>query len=235
MGARLGSITRNLPKAIIEVNGKELIQYTIDMAHYINVSRILVVGGYGFKFLKSFLLSNAPEAIVTENPDYKKGNVYSLKCALPHADDGFLLFNVDHVFSKDLLDVIMRTCGASKEITLFCDNIKPVEDDQMKVSIKENRLQKISKGMEIFDTGYIGLVYCPKAMLGSFIKATDEVLQISGVGAVTEDIINYLANNDNFIRIANVSGYEWFEVDTREDLHKAEVLVSGSPNKWIQY
>ena len=232
IGTRLGSITRNLPKALIEVMGKELIMHVVGMAHYINVSKIVVVGGCGFNNLKAFLEMNAPEAILTENPDYKKGNIYSLKYALPYIDDDFLVFNVDHVFSKDLLDVIMRTCDASNKITLFCDNAKPIEEDQMKIRKKEDKLQEISKKMKSYDTGYIGLVYCPKVMTSSFIKATNAVINKNDEGAMTEDILNCLVNEDKFIKVADVSSYEWFEVDTPEDLSQAEELVSGSPGKW---
>jgi L-glutamine-phosphate cytidylyltransferase len=232
MGTRLGSITRDIPKALIAVMGKELVRYIVGMALYVNVSKIIVVGGCGFNNLKAFLEANVPEAIVTENPDYKKGNIYSLKCALPFINEDFLIFNVDHVFSKDLLNIIIRTCDASKEITVFCDNIKHIEEDQMKVSANGNRLQKISKKMKSYDTGYIGLVYCPKVMTSSFIKATNAVMNKNNEDAMTEDILNYLVSEDKFIKVADVGGYKWFEVDTLEDLSQAEELVSGFPEKW---
>ena len=232
MGTRLGSITRNIPKALVEVMGKELVRYIVGMALYVNVSKIIVVGGCGFNTLKAFLETNVPEAIVTENPDYRKGNIYSLKCALPFTNEDFLIFNVDHVFSKDLLNIIIRACDTSKEITVFCDNIKPIEEDQMKVRKEKNQLQRISKKMETYDTGYIGLVYCPKVMTSSFIKATDAAIDQNGENAMTEDILNYLVSEDKFIKVVDVSCHEWLEVDTPEDFFQAEELVSGFPGKW---
>ena len=86
--------------------------------------------------------------------------------------------------------------------------------------------------MKSYDTGYIGLVYCPKVMTSSFIKATNAVINKNDEGAMTEDILNCLVNEDKFIKVADVSSYEWFEVDTPEDLSQAEELVSGSPGKW---
>lgn len=232
MGTRLGKVDKIYPKALVKVGGKELIKYIIDMAYYINVSKIFIVGGCGFNYLKSFIDSYAPEAILIENFDYKKGNLYSLKCALPCINDGSLIFNVDHVFSKDLLNKVEKACNNSNEITVFCDNLKPVEDDQMKISIKENRLSKISKTLKTYDTGYIGLLYCPKAMVDNFKSAVNEVGSKKGGDAVTEDIINYLAPRDKFIKVVDVGGYKWFEVDTPEDLSRAEILLSEFPEKW---
>jgi choline kinase len=102
----------------------------------------------------------------------------------------------------------------------------------MNFSTNGNRLQKIAKKIKSYDTGYIGLVYCPKVMLDSLIKATNAVINKNDEDAVTEDILNYLVSEDKFIKVADVSGHEWFEVDTPEDLSQAEELVSGSPGKW---
>tara|TARA_B100000315_G_C14407996_1_gene509633 strand:- start:182 stop:910 length:729 start_codon:yes stop_codon:yes gene_type:complete len=232
-GTRLGNITRNYPKAIVKVMDKELIRYVVDMVLYVNASKIVVVGGSGFNHLKSFISSYAPEVILTRNLDYEKGNLYSLKCALPYVNDSFLLFNVDHVFSRDLLDVVISVYNNSNEITLFCDNLKTIEDDQMKVSAEGNRLCKISKTLETYDTGYCGLIYCPKAMIDNFIRATNEISKKKGADAVTEDILNHLISKNQFISIVDIDGYQWFEVDTLEDLYKAELLVSDFPDKWV--
>jgi|TARA_B100001964_G_C14229684_1_gene599392 choline kinase len=235
IGTRIRSMTNCYPKAMLRVMDKELIRYVVDMAIYVNVNRIVVVGGSGYGYLGSLIhsLYSTDKVIMINNIDYKKGNICSVKCALPYIKDEFLLFNVDHVFSKELLETVMNRGIDLKEVTIFSDRIKDIEDDQMKILLSGTSLRNISKTLKRYDTGYIGLVYCPKSRLDGFIAAVDEVFEEMGNSGVTEDILNHLVDKGSTVLNEDISGYRWFEVDTPEDLIKAEALIADYPGCWI--
>ena len=45
-GSRLGDITKDLPKPLIDVNGKSIIQRQIDLLRQNNIHEIIIVTGY---------------------------------------------------------------------------------------------------------------------------------------------------------------------------------------------
>ena len=48
-GKRLGDITKDLPKPLLEINNKTLISYAIDFVKNIGIQDIVVVAGYHFE------------------------------------------------------------------------------------------------------------------------------------------------------------------------------------------
>ena len=45
-GSRLGSLTNDLPKPLVDVNGKSIIERQIDLLHKKNINDIVIVTGY---------------------------------------------------------------------------------------------------------------------------------------------------------------------------------------------
>jgi len=234
MGNRLGGITKTKPKALVQILDKEMLSYTINMADYINISEIVIVGGSGFKQISNYLISNYPNITLIENADYKKGNLYSLQNCLPFIDDDFFIFNVDHFFSKHLLNKIVSFCDGEKNIKVFCDKSNQILKDQMKVICNNDYMQKMSKQLINYDTGYIGLAFCPKSMLEALKRAVKQQINEKGSAAITEDIFNYLSNkNERSIFIADVSNHHWFEIDTTNDISYANFLLRKYPDYWV--
>ena len=234
MGRRLGNITKNKPKALVRLKKRELISYIIDMANFINISEVIVVGGSGFKQIKDYLDTHYPNIKLIENPSYQIANLYSLKGALPFVNDDFLLFNVDHIFSKKLLLLIKDICDDAKEFTVFCDNKKTILKDQMKVKLEKNYLKRISKSLINYDTGYIGIAFFPKMILRIVNSEVDKQIEIKGSHAVVEDIFNSISINDNKLVFAkNVSNHYWFEVDTVKDIESANLLLGKYSYNWV--
>lgn len=54
LGTRLGSLTKKIPKPMVKINGKPIIEHIIE--HYISfgVTEILVAGGYKYKVIKNY-------------------------------------------------------------------------------------------------------------------------------------------------------------------------------------
>ncbi len=203
------------------------------MAQYICALKIVIVGGFEFDHLKTYVNSFCPDAEIVQNINYRMGNLYSLQCALPFIDDEFLLFNVDHVFSRKLIETVYLKSFTKNEIIIFCDHLKEIQDDQMKVRIEENKLSKIAKNLSNYHTGYIGLTYCPNNMLESYIQACSYMAKKNRESIVVESVLNHLVSQKKRIQIVDVSGFDWFEVDTPEDVKQAEHLVTAFPDIWV--
>ncbi|MDE6177459.1 MAG: phosphocholine cytidylyltransferase family protein, partial [Paramuribaculum sp.] len=107
MGRRLGDLTRNNTKCMIEVNGVKLIDRMLSQLFSAGLSRIVIVVGYEGKSLRDYIVSRYPDAPLefVENPVYDRtNNIYSLWLARDYmtADDTLLLES-DLIFEDDVL------------------------------------------------------------------------------------------------------------------------------------
>ena len=55
MGNRLGKYTKDNTKAMVELNGKKLIEYTLDSLEKYNVKDVVIVVGYKKENLMSYI------------------------------------------------------------------------------------------------------------------------------------------------------------------------------------
>ena len=96
MGKRLGSETYNKTKAMVEVNGKTLIERCLDSVVMHPIDRIILVVGYEKEKLKSFLGESYKglDIVYVENNDYATtNNIYSVFLAKDYLleDDTILI------------------------------------------------------------------------------------------------------------------------------------------------
>ena len=103
MGSRLKNKTRNIPKALVKVKGRELLFYVLEFLKDSKINEIIIVGSYKFEKLWDLIERERKayeiEIKLVENKEYRKGNILSLLAALPYIRDDFVLMNVDHIYN----------------------------------------------------------------------------------------------------------------------------------------
>ncbi len=220
LGNRLGELTQDKPKALVKVGNLELIKHVLNFLDNPKISDIAVVTGYKSDLLSSFIKNASDKIKIFFNPNFKLGSIKTIECALPFLDDDFLLSNVDHIYPKQILE---RVLNNASEITAICDFDRNLVDDDMKIKLNTSgHLKKISKTLADFDGGYIGMTYCSKTHLKIYHDAIKAVIKDSGELSSVESILDTLAQNGEKINICDASNIGWLEVDTEEDLKKAE-------------
>ena len=103
-GSRLGKITDNLPKPLVEVKGKPVISYLIDKLINLNVTEIFVNMHYKHELLKKFILDSSYKVKI--NLIYEPtllGTAGTLK-SLNHqlSTENFIVMHGDNYFQDDL-------------------------------------------------------------------------------------------------------------------------------------
>ena len=108
MGRRLGELTKNNTKCMLEVNGRRLIDRFIDQLSKYNLHRIVIVVGYEGKKLVEYI-SNLNISFVN-NPIYDKtNNIYSLALAKDLlCEDDTILMESDLIFDDGMLDLLVN-------------------------------------------------------------------------------------------------------------------------------
>jgi len=231
-GSRLVNLTRDLPKALIPVAGRPLIDHALDFVRCLDCERIHVVGGFYFDKLRDHLAgSNHPNLRLMENKAFLRGSILTLTRALPEIEGGLLLLNVDHIYPRKLARYFAERRGGLEEVTAFVDFDRPLHEDDMKVHLDEGRrhVAKISKGLHEFDAGYIGLTYVPAGEMARY-KATAAKVAEEDDGAVVENVLQALIRGGREPAVLVASETRWLEVDTPWDLANAERILQWVPD-----
>ena len=114
MGKRLGHLTQDNTKCMIQVNGVTLIERMLRQLDNLSPSleKIVVVTGYKGAKLKSFisLLDISTPVEYVDNPLYAAtNNIYSLYLAKEHLlQDDTLLFESDLIFEDSVIDALLH-------------------------------------------------------------------------------------------------------------------------------
>jgi choline kinase len=230
LGSRLGSLTRDLPKALIEVAGRPLLLHALSFAQRLRPSRIIVVGGFGFPLVRAALAKfhgdDTPPVELVENPRFRDGNLVSLLAAKPLVSDGFLLMNVDHIYRPSIAAVVAPEVA---EVTAFIDTDRKLGDDDMKVERGgDGRVVAIAKKLAKFDCGYVGMTRVPGALLDRYFQEADRALAEEGRAIHVERILARLAKTDNAPSCRDISGHGWLEVDTQAERAAAEAALASA-------
>jgi choline kinase len=228
LGSRLGSLTKDLPKALIDVGDAPLLVHALRFATRLTPSQIVVVGGFGFPLVQpvfaDFQQGPAAQAkipmILVENRDFRQGNILSLQAARPHLDEDFVLLNVDHIFRPSIAPLV---AAATADVTAFVDTDRDLGADDMKVKRDpEGRVEAIAKTLTRFDCGYVGMTKVPRAALGRYFSAVDAAIQDEGTTIHVERILARLAQAGQPPLCRDISGHGWLEVDTPAERTSAE-------------
>lgn len=144
---RLRPITDTIPKCLIPVGGRPLLQRTIDALCAYGIHDIIIVVGYQAQSVISFCTNVYPEMPFTwvENPLFgSTNNAYSLLLARRHvSDQEMILLDGDILFDPRLIGHLL---SSSHKNILLLRSTRSLGAEEIKVAAdSENRVRTISK------------------------------------------------------------------------------------------
>ena len=235
MGKRLGELTSENTKCMVEVNGVTLIDRMLHQLERLHLSRIVIVIGYEGKKLMDYIgtLDIQTPICFVNNPVYDKtNNIYSLSLAKEYlVKEDTLLLESDLIFEDSVLDILLEDSRESlvlvdKYLSWMdgtCVKIGPedtIESFIPKHNIDFRDMSQLYKTVNIykFSKNFSETHYVP------FLEAYTKAL---GNNEYYEQVLRVIAVLDNpEIKVKKLSGQSWYEIDDIQDLDIAQSLFA---------
>ncbi|MFC7537095.1 NTP transferase domain-containing protein [Sphingomonas sp. GCM10030256] len=232
-GSRLGALTANRPKCLIEFAGRSLLDRQLDTLAANGVDEAVVVTGFRDDQIEAALqrrraAGEGPRVRTLFNPFYKVAdNLGSLFIAREELAGDLLVWNGDTMVSEDLMARVVANRGAGICVTI--DRKDGYDADDMKVIVAaDGKLRAIGKRLnEGVNAESIGLLAFRDGGAERFRDAIERAMRTSeGTNIWYLRVIHHLAQNGH-VGTLDISGDEWGEVDFPADVERAEELVQA--------
>lgn len=218
-GQRLGDITKDLPKPLLEINNKALINYAIDFVKNIGIEDIIVVAGYHFKQMGKKIQEIDKKIKVIDNPDFHFQNLVSFAKGLEQVENqNLLVCNADYIFKKTSAEAVAKNLNG---IAVYCSyDLSGNDEDVVKVKVDENRnLIEMSKQLTNFEAIYTGIWFFEAKYIPELREVVEEILEKEDKNkTAVEAVFREFVKRGFQIKAVDIGKADWFEIDTSEEL-----------------
>ena len=229
-GSRLGHLTDDRPKCLIDFSGRTLLDRQLDTLAANGVDEAVVVTGFHDELVNAAIAARtgAPKVRTIYNPFYKVAdNLGSLFIARHELEGDCLVWNGDTLVSEQLMS---RVVGNDRQgICVTIDRKDGYDADDMKVVVDgEGQLHAIGKRLPLEDVNAesIGLLAFRAGGAELFREWIEKVIRTSeGTTIWYLRVIHQIAQAET-VWTFDIQGEEWGEVDFPPDVEAARALTA---------
>ena len=245
MGKRLGELTKNNTKCMVEVNGIRLIDRMITQLSKFNLNRLVIVVGYEGKKLIDYIGHRYDDILKIEyinNPIYDRtNNIYSLALAKEElCKDDTILLESDLIFEDRMLELLINHRDPDLALvakyetwmdgTMVCvDNDRNITNFVPKEAFCYENADVYYKTVNIykFSSEFSKYQYVP------FLEAYCRVM---GNNEYYEQVVRILLHlHSSTLKALPITNEKWYEIDDVQDLDIASTIFSDKDIKWKEY
>lgn len=245
MGKRLGELTKNNTKCMVEVNGIRLIDRMITQLSKFNLNRLVIVVGYEGKKLIDYIGHRYDDILKIEyinNPIYDRtNNIYSLALAKEElCKDDTILLESDLIFEDRMLELLINHRDPDLALvakyetwmdgTMVCvDNDRNITNFVPKEAFCYENADVYYKTVNIykFSSEFSKYQYVP------FLEAYCRVM---GNNEYYEQVLRILLHlHSSTLKALPITNEKWYEIDDVQDLDIVSTIFSDKDIKWKEY
>lgn len=244
MGRRLGELTKNNTKCMVEVNGVKLIDRVLTYLSHLDLKRIVIVVGYQAENLVNYVENQYGSLNIefVENPIYDKtNNIYSLALAKDKfKEDDTLLLESDLIYEESMLRLLVDNQQPDLALVAkyekWMDGTMVTIDDDCNIlnfiskkEFKQTEVDKYYKTVNIykFSKSYINNQYLP---------LLEAYCQMKGNNEYYEEVLRVLTMIDkSSLKALPIGDEKWYEIDDIQDLDIAETIFAEGDLKLKKY
>lgn len=232
-GIRLKPLTENKPKCMVDLFGKPLIDYLLEVFKIDVIKEIAIVGGFKNEILSNYLKDRNLKFFT--NPKYAVTNmVYTLFEAKSFFDDDLIISYSDIIYTKEVLEKLI---SSNADISVVVDKKwEKLWKLRMEDPLKDAETMKLNADHDILELGkkpksltdiqgqYIGLIKISKNILSkviSFYDSLDKKQIYDGKdfeNMFMTSFINLIINHLAPVKAVYINN-GWLEVDSLDDIN----------------
>tara|TARA_B110000014_G_C20076006_1_gene561640 strand:+ start:270 stop:1019 length:750 start_codon:yes stop_codon:yes gene_type:complete len=236
-GSRMGILTENIPKPLLDVNGSSILERQIKLLNKCGIDEIIVITG---PFSEKYQFNNIK--YINDKKFKEHDQLESLFVASKEIQGDVLLIFADIIFDESILKQILKN---ESEISIAIDmnwekynaRTDNTIDDADKISVLNSNAKKIFKNMKFYTKEYeigefIGLIKLNNegskkinqvyASLVNFHQGKFHDAE-SFKKSKMIDILQEIIERGIKIEVESITG-KWCEIDTIQDLEIAKKI-----------
>ncbi|MDE6556425.1 MAG: nucleotidyltransferase family protein [Duncaniella sp.] len=234
LGTRLRPLTDNMPKALIDVGGRPMIDRVIERIQAAGVEKIIVNVHYCAEMLSRYLLDNYHgEIIISDESEMLLDTGGALVKALPFldGDEEILVYNSDILSDFPIEEMHRAHVSSGADVTLLADHR---ETSRYLLFDKSGRM----RGWKNVSTG--------ETRSPGTLEGDEELLAFGGVHIITPSVIREMrrkmgetkfsitpyyietCGERNYRAFTPSESYNWVDIGKPESLAGARELVSST-------
>ena len=230
-GRRLLPLTTDLPKCLLRIGGRTVLEWQLRMLATAGVHHVVVVVGFGAAEVRRQLAAITPpgmqvRALFNELYD-RADNLVSCAVASPEMGEDFLLLNGDTLADSTVVTRLLTS--PETPVAMAVARKDEYDADDMKISCAGTRVTRVGKDLGADETHGEAIGFSLYRGLGPelFKEALDEVLrEPEGSRRWYLSAVNLLAGRGE-VHTVSVEGAGWAEIDYLHDLPRARALVAS--------
>jgi choline kinase len=222
---RFRSVTRE-SKLLQPVLGRPLIVRTIETARDAGLRAFEIVLGYQAHHVQAAIERQAPPDVAihfTYNPYWDLETGVSVLAARGRLPSRFVLLMGDHLFEARSLRKLLRARTRDGHAVLAVDSrptTPEIAAEATKVRLRGSRITAIGKALTEYDALGTGLFVCAPSLFPALdsARANGDATLSGGIRILAER---------GLVRACDIGDATWCDIDTIEDLHRAESLLAA--------
>lgn len=245
MGKRLGEYTRENTKCMLPVNGRPLIDRTLDMLASLGIRRVVIVVGYQAQNLIDYIGQRYADRLDIEyvnNPIYDRtNNIYSLSLASEQmAQDDTLLLESDLILEPSILQSLVN--DPRPNLALVAKYESWMDGTMVRIDSDNNIVNFIPKADFCYDDAprYYKTLNIYKFSRdfarNKYLPFLDAYTKAVGNNEYYENVLRIISFlNSHDLKALPVGEAKWYEIDDKQDLDIAEALFADEKDVLPKY
>jgi choline kinase len=232
-GSRLQPLTEDSPKCLTEVNETTILERLVRGLCAWEFERLVVVVGHLDNCVRDFLESSAIGLDIeyVRSEKYRTtNNIYSLWTARHAIQEPFLLLECDLVFDDVLLGDMLEPDRIAVSRILPWMNGTTVSLDHSDQVLRFHMSEDLPADRVIYKT--VNMYSFSRSSWQRITQRLEQYVSAGRVNSYYETVFaEMVAEGDLSFEAVFFDDQRWYEIDTLEDLHKAEGLFRRSDRR----